>query len=383
MNSSLRNTFFLLLCLAPLPALRAQESEASIFERASQALSAGQYADAEHGFERVLVIDPRNIPALGNLGVIYARTHRFARAMETYQQALKLDPENEPLTLNAGLAYLKQEDYARARPCFQKLVSHHPEDTKDRILLATSMILGDSPQAGLDLLRTAEQRDGNTGPSTLYLLAVAYARTGQMDAGRQIFERLLDSASTRLQANYLLGQAFYDGHRFEQAEQALREVLAQDPGYPGAHRQLGKIYISMHREADAEKELRAAIAADAKDFDAIYFLGALLVQDGRYPEGISYLEGAKTQMPDSWAIPFYLGKAHLKLRQPETAVLELKQAAALNADEPSVFYLLASALRASNHPEEAKQAMGRVEELHSTALEAEKAAVRSRIAGSR
>lgn len=382
MRTLVRSALLLLVCGAGIPLLRAQGTEAEMFERASQALRAGEYPEAEKGFERVLAMDPQSVASLGNLGVIYARTHRFARALDMYQKGLQVEPGNESLTLNLGLAYLKQEDYARAKPYFQTLVSRHPEDGRFRTLLATSMILGDAPQAGLDLLRGSQHQE-ESDSSKLYLLAVAYARTGQMEAGKRIFSKLLAGAETRPQANFLLGQAFYDGQRFAEAEAAFREVLRESPEYAGVHRELGKIYISMHRDAEAERELREAAGRDAKDSGAVYFLGALLVQTGRYAEGIAYLEKGEEGMPDSWAIPFYVGKARLKMGEAAAAVTELRKAAALNTDEPQVFYLLANALRLTGHPERAKVAMHRVAELHASALDAEKAGLQSKIAGSR
>lgn len=116
----------------------------------------------------------------------------------------------------------------------------------------------------------------------------------------------------------------------------------------------------------------------------MYFLGALYVQTGRYAEGVPYLERAHKLTPDSWAAAFYLGKARLKLNDATTAILFLKRAADLNPDEPSVFYLLAGALRASGRNEEAKQALRRVTELHANSLEAEKRALRdANVSGTR
>jgi Flp pilus assembly protein TadD len=55
------------------------------FEAATQALNAGDYSAAEAGFHKVLELDPRNFSALSNLGVLYAKTHRYGKAIEVYQ----------------------------------------------------------------------------------------------------------------------------------------------------------------------------------------------------------------------------------------------------------------------------------------------------------
>ncbi len=350
-----------------------------IFNRAAQAMQAGEYAQAEAGFRQVLAADANNLAALGNLGVLYARTHRFTDAIAVDQLALKLNPEDKGVLLNLGLAYLKQEDYARAQPYLERLDARGTGGTRAAVLLATSLVMGNAPQRGLDLLlsRKLELSD----PSALYLEAVAYARLGQTEAGEKIFAQLLSGSSTRAQASFLLGQALHDGHRLQEAADSFQQTLQRDPAYPGAHRELGKVYISMQHFPDAERELRAAIAQDSKDGSALYFLGALLVQSARPPDGVPYLLQAQALLPDSWAIPFYLGKADLSEHHADAAIAFFRQAASMNANEPQVFYLLALALRASGQNAEAKAAMDRVAALHSTALDVERQAMQGKIAG--
>ncbi|MGC2198047.1 MAG: tetratricopeptide repeat protein [Terriglobales bacterium] len=94
-------------------------SNQRIFERASAALKAGDYTNAESGFRQVLKSDPRDLGTLGNLGVVYAHTHRYARAIEMYKRALTIAPHEPGVFLNLGLAYLKQDDYAHALPYFR------------------------------------------------------------------------------------------------------------------------------------------------------------------------------------------------------------------------------------------------------------------------
>lgn len=52
-----------------------------VFERAVSALAAHDYGAAEQGFAAVLKKQPNHIGALGNLGVVYSRTQRSARAI--------------------------------------------------------------------------------------------------------------------------------------------------------------------------------------------------------------------------------------------------------------------------------------------------------------
>ncbi len=339
----------------------------------------GRYPEAEQGLNTVLTADPANVAALGNLGVLYSRTHRLADAIAVDQRALKLDPNDPSLLLNLGLAYMKQEAYAQAQPFFERLDAAQPGNPRAALLLATCMVLGDAPQQGITLL-TSRKLD-TTDPSALYLEAVGYARLNQTEAAQAIFKRLLDNSSTRAQADFLIGQALHDGHRLEDAAASFGDTLKLDPAFPGAHRELGKVYISMQHFPDAERELHTAITEDPLDGSALYFLGALLIQTSHETDGIPYLDRAAALMPDSWAIPFYLGKAALHQGHSAAAVPLLEKAAAMNADEPQVFYLLATAQRASGDPEQGRAALAHVAALHTSALDAEKQAMSGKVAG--
>src|SRR5438309_1616193 len=168
-----------LICATAL--MFGQSSSKQIFERASQALQSGNYAAAEIGFRQVLQTDPRNLGALGNLGVVYSRTHRYPQAIETYKRGLRIAPQDQGILLNLGLAYLKQNNYSHALPFFRQLHALNPESAQATNLLATCLVFGGHPQDALLLLKPAVEKAPD--PAALYLLGVAYARTGQEEAG--------------------------------------------------------------------------------------------------------------------------------------------------------------------------------------------------------
>src|SRR5215470_6068013 len=156
-----------------------------VFEEASEGLKAGDYAAAEAGFRKVLSVEPKNVNAMGNLGVVYSRTLRYARAIEIYKKALSLSPQEKGILLNLGLVYLKQDDYSRAQPYFRRLHRLDPHKPQAAVLLATCLVYGGQPASALAILTPLADHDPN--PATLYLLGVAYSRSGQAEAGEKVF----------------------------------------------------------------------------------------------------------------------------------------------------------------------------------------------------
>src|SRR5579862_6592289 len=94
-----------------------------VFDKAVAALSRGDYASAESGFQEILKTAPNHVDSLLNLGVVYSRTGRIDQAIAVYQRALAVKPHHHSVLLNLGLAYMRKQSYAEALPVFQRLVA--------------------------------------------------------------------------------------------------------------------------------------------------------------------------------------------------------------------------------------------------------------------
>ena len=358
------------LCLCAFMLCATQPAK-EIFDGAVKALASGDTEAAERGFQAVLRLEPHNIAALSNLGVIYSRTSRSDQAIAMYKRALQTSPDDQAILLNLGLVYLRQEDHAKALPLFTRVVALAPQNLQARQLLAVCRAyLGQLEPAISELaaLRAANPHDDGI----LFLLGFAYLKNQQPEKAKPIFEAMLEAAGPA-RAQFLIGRANYEATMFPQAEESFREVLRLDPQFPGIHLELGKVYICLRRTDDAVRELQLALKAGPSDGDAAYFLGALLVQEGRFAEGIPYLERAKMAKPDSWAVYYYLGKAKMRLEKPAEAVALLQRAVALNpADEALAYYELGRALKACGREADARAALARVRDVQAAALAAAK-----------
>ena len=363
---SLVSSFCSKSSLALLFALVVQgaDTPAVLFARASAALQSQQYPEAEAGFRAVLKSEPRNIGALGNLGVVYSKTRRYSQAIEVYKAALKLAPRDKGLLTDLGLAYVKQEQYTPALSIFQTLATD-PLNLQARQLLASCQLsLGqyESALATLVPLALAEPQD----PGPFYMQGIAFTRLKRTAEAHTAFTTMMTVASPA-HADFLMGKASYETGDFEQAAKFFTRSLAADPTFEGAHRELGKALTSLRRDDQAETELRQA---GPDDPEALYFLGALLSRNHQQ-EAIALLNSALAMTPDFWGPLYYLGRLAVEQRRPSEAVTFLKRAALLKPDESAIHYQLAKAFQQQGKSAEAQAAFARVKELKSRSLQTE------------
>ena len=354
------------LYLCSLFAFAAEEPANVVFERAARALAAGDYAAAEQGFKSVVRREPGNVGAIGNLGIIYARTNRADQAVAAYQRALRISPDDEPILLNLGLAYLKQDAHALALPYFARVVALDPQHQQARQLLAVCRLYTGQIEAAIDDLGKLSI-DRPRDEQLLFLLGFAYLKNGDSQKAKAVFGQMFEVAGPA-RAQFLFGRACYEAALFPEAEESFLEVQRLEPNFPGLHLELGKLYISQRRTDDAVKELKLALQENPNNEDASYFLGGLLVQEERYEEATPYLNHAKELKPDSWAVYFYLGKAKLHQGRTAEAVVLLRRAVELNPNEANAEYQLGRALQASGQKTAAARAFAHARDLKAGAL---------------
>jgi tetratricopeptide (TPR) repeat protein len=344
--------------------LLSAESAEELFKRASAALQMQNYAAAEAGFQAVLKQEPRNIGALGNLGVIYSHTQRYTQAISIYRAALKIVPNEKTLLTNLGLAYIKQEQYAEALPIFEKLAKDASNLQAHELLAMCDLSLAKYSQAVSLLIPLQQAEPENAG--VFYMSGVAYTRLKQKEEAHQAYIKMMN-AVTPAQANFLMGKASYETGDFEQAAEYFRKTLQIDSSFDGVHRELGKTLVSLHQDEAAIEELRKAQPNDA---EALYFLGAALSQS-KPAEAIPLLNRAKELTPDFWGPWYYLGRIALDQSRTKQAIPFLEQAAKLKPRETAIHYQLAKAFQQSGHSAEAQAEFARVKQLKGQALQKE------------
>ena len=132
------------------------------------------------------------------------------------------------------------------------------------------------------------------------------------------------------EAQFELGNAYYQAGRLENAVEAYRAAIELDPNYQAAYANLGVAYYQLEQFELAARQYEKAIELDPQDGDVAYNLGALylqqaLSQEGEQPDrellsqALAQLERAQEISPNLAEPHFTLGVAYLFLNDPVQA----------------------------------------------------------------
>lgn len=146
----------------------------------------------------------------------------------------------------------------------------------------------------------------------------------------------------------------------EKVIETLARVPADSPLKPAAELQLAIALDGQEKTDEALKRLDTLLAADPKNMDALTTKGNILRVHKRFTEAQTYYDRAialvdKPQQRH-WMLYYFRGIVHERTKQWDKAETDLKQALALQPDQPSVLnYLGYSWIDQGLHLEEAMQ----------------------------
>jgi len=192
----------------------------------------GQAEDAARAFQRVVDLDPSSAPANANLGNALRLCGRLEEAVSAYRRALAVDGEMAMAWNNMGNALLSLGRFDEACDAYREVLVRHPEIGQTRVNLAQALQELKLPDAAAaEYQRVIETNPDN--PLAYVALALIYAAAERDAEAKILFERALalDPNAGFARLNYAssleaLGDA--EGARRERAAAlALQRVYAE------------------------------------------------------------------------------------------------------------------------------------------------------------
>ncbi len=326
-------------------ASKQQQIQAHV-QRAQQAVQSSDFVTAEREFQAVVTLDPGNLDARGNAGVMRYFQGDWAGAAEQFRKVLAIQPKTWKVQAYLGMCEKHLSHPAQAQQLLREALPHlqrGPFETQAGLELAEILYQTGDLDGAVDVVRILLPSN-STNVDVLYTAARTYA-----DLANRARDALLLAAPDSARTHQLMAEMLINRGNARAAIMEYRKALEIDPKLRGVHYELGEAILEDSRDAEplqtAEKEFRAALAENPADGNAEYRLGTICSLRKNYKTAIEHYSRALQLQPGDAYAHQALGAAWIKMGEPEKALAPLLTATHLDPLYPTAHYQLGMVYR--------------------------------------
>jgi tetratricopeptide (TPR) repeat protein len=300
-------------------------------------IEAGNLNEAE---STLIEIDGETFPkeqiseVWSHLGLAFQNNHDSKKAMVAYQRARELNPKNLQAWFNGGMIQHEEGMLHPALQCYLRAIELDPEQSKIWCNLGALQFQLGEFQHSVDSLNRA------VGLKPDYArawdnLAGSLCALDQLTEAERCCLRALNCKADYADPSFKLGTIYFQEGRMEDAEKAFRKVLELNPGYPLAGHYLAMVLARTNRLKDALEVCEmAATPPGETELPSLAWneMAFHRYERGEYAEAIRAYEKALTFTPERAVIWLDAGVAHQQLGELDQARRHYEQAVELDPE---------------------------------------------------
>jgi tetratricopeptide (TPR) repeat protein len=317
----------------------------------------GKVAEAEAEWRMLLSSQPNDAEAYARLGLLEARQAHYNEAIVLYHKALNLNPKMPSLRLNLGLAYFKVGDLPAATKTFEPLLKSEPGSSPEALRLVTLLGLAHYAMgeyaAAVPYLKQATAADPGNLPFRLSL-AQSCLRTKQYQCVLDVYREILTLNAESAEADMLAGEAYDELKNDAGAIAEFKAAVKADPKMPDVQFGYGYLLWRVLKFDEAEEAFRSELANNPEHPLALAYLGDTLIRLHRSAEAVPYLGHAMRVQPSIAIAHVDLGVIYEGQGRKDDAVRELKTAERLSPGDSSIHFRLGRFYESIGRKAEAK-----------------------------
>ena len=324
-------------------------------QRAHQLLSEKKPELAAKEFAAVLAIDPNNLDAQANLGVLLFFQKKYTEAEPHLRAAVEQQPDLTRIRALLGMCERRLGKTDAARADLEAVVSNL-DDANIRMEVGLELIEIDT--ASQDLAKAAGvvetlRQGAPTDPRVLYAAYRIYT-----DLAGEALLGMSVAAPESGQMYQAIAHELVRQRDINGAITDFRKAVAADPNLPGIHYELAEaLHASpdLKLRAEAEKEYKLAVAANASDEKALTKLGDLTADAGNLDGAAKYYERAMVLAPNDSDALMGMARVYTERGDAASALPLLEKVVAADPTNVQGHYRLSAVYRKLNRPEDAKR----------------------------
>jgi cytochrome c-type biogenesis protein CcmH/NrfG len=324
-------------------------------QQAQRFLSEKRPDQAIPEFRAILALDPSNVDAHANLGVLLFFRGEYASAIPELQAALKLQPKLWKIQALLGMAQKRSgnvtESVTNLERSFPKL-----EEKDVQIEVGMELVEIYSGRGELDKAARTVDFLRIKYPTDVEVLYASYRIHSDL-AGESMLSLSLVAAHSG-QMHQIMAHELARQGQMEAAIGNFREALRIDPKLPGIHFELAEALNASDiqtEKAEAKHEYETALSLNPLDEKSECRLGAIAYQAGDLQGSLSHYSRAAQLQPDDPEALLGLAKDLLEMRETQKAQGLLEHAVQVDPTSAQAHYRLATVYRTQGKISDAKQ----------------------------
>ncbi len=339
----------------------------------------GNARDSIRCFEKATAIDPEFASAYRGLYISYDGLGFRTESKKFIQKAMELSDrvsERERYRIEAEYYGYSEKTYDKALEAFNKLLQLYPEAGYARNNLGAGYMNLEEWDKAIEQFQWHIQNKVEYYQPYVNL-AESYMAKGLYEKAREVLEYYLDSQQDHPGIRRVLARNYLCQGKYDLALVEADKGLALNPAFYILQRVKADIYHCQGKSEEAEKEYQRLIEYKEPAAHAwgLAKLASLYLAQGRFKEAQGLLERGidwSKNAGEKWAesnYHWYLGYAHLKSGNPESALNEFENALSGYVEAESLggqrlaLYLKGAACLEMNSIEHAQKAAAELKKL--------------------
>jgi len=295
-----RTVIATLIFLLPCPAQELPQKVGVLEQQVQQYLQQQKPQLAIPVLREILSLDPKNLNAQANLGVLLFFQNDYTEAIPHLRAALEGKPDLWRIEALLGIAQKRTGDPNEAQGHLERAFSNL-DDPKIRIQAGLELIELHSASAQLEKALSVATKLQELAPRNPQILLVAYDISRQM-MNQALLTMMISAPDSAEMHMIMAGELRRQGDHTNAVAQ-FREAIRLNPSLPGAHFELAeelRTSTDPALTAQAEDEYKAALKVNPYNALSWRQLGGIMAQKGDFKTAEEdYKEALALQPKDS------------------------------------------------------------------------------------
>lgn len=295
--------------------------------------------EAERTLEQARKIAPNSLDVLLSSADYFFLAGQMTAAEENYKQAVAQLPTDATLYAKLAEFYQATRQWSAAEAALLKVTSLRPDSTKAQVLLGELYATTGAHDRAIEAFRRAVGMDP-TSISARNRLIAEYLDQGHIPDAEKMVLAILEKNKNDVDGRFFNALLNLSRGQIDQAQEALRKVIADRPWFAPAHLYLGIIYGRKDELLMARQEVTEALKLDPRNVSARLALATVHFRDDAFDLAIEQSNLVLRANPDHAQAAMILGDSYLAKNDPEKSATILQGLAKVFPDDPQVLYRL-------------------------------------------